>query len=141
LASEKRDLKEDFIARRGYWHPAWEQVLRYDPEYLAAYLDLSAPKTQRALEKKTQELILLAVDIAATHLYRPGARVHLEGAMKAGATRRELMEVFELVSLIGVHSVVEGALLLAELDNRDETRIQDAPGQGEETSTDPTERK
>ena len=108
------DLKREFIARRGYWAPAWDAVLKLDPRFFRAYLELSSFPQPGALDAKTRELILLAVDITATHLYRPGAKIHLQNAIDLGATPAELMEVFELASLIGVHAVVEGARMLVD---------------------------
>ncbi len=35
-------LKEDFTAKRGYWHTFWEDFLRLDPEFFEAYLDFSS---------------------------------------------------------------------------------------------------
>lgn len=34
-------LREDFTAKRGYWHAFWEDFLRLDPEFFEAYLDFS----------------------------------------------------------------------------------------------------
>ena len=99
--------------RDGHRADAWDTVLDLDPGYFKAYLDLSSPN-KPALDAKVRELICVAVDISATHMYRPGARIHIRRALELGATAAELMEVFELASLIGVHSVVEGARLLAE---------------------------
>jgi alkylhydroperoxidase/carboxymuconolactone decarboxylase family protein YurZ len=107
-------LKEEFIRRRGYWSPAWDLVLKFDPRFFEAYMQLSSFPEKGGLDPKTRELILLAVDISPTHLYRPGARIHLKHAIELGATPSELMEVFELASLVGVHSVVEGAIMLED---------------------------
>jgi alkylhydroperoxidase/carboxymuconolactone decarboxylase family protein YurZ len=110
--SDRQKLKEEFVARRGYWSEAWDLVLELDAEYFRSYMELSAGRNPKALDPKVRELVLLAVDITATHLYRPGARIHIKRALELGATTAELMEIFELASLIGVHAVVEGALLL-----------------------------
>jgi alkylhydroperoxidase/carboxymuconolactone decarboxylase family protein YurZ len=110
LSESQSKLKTEFIERRGYWTPAMELLLTLDEEYFRAYLDLSSPRG--ALEPKVREMICIAVDLAASHLYRAGARIHVQRALALGATRAELMEVFELASLIGVHSVLEGAMLM-----------------------------
>jgi alkylhydroperoxidase/carboxymuconolactone decarboxylase family protein YurZ len=113
-AADNARLKEEFIKRRGYWSPAWDLVLKFDPRFFAAYMELSSFPEKGGLDAKTRELVLLAVDISPTHLYRPGARIHLKHAIELGATPAELMEIFELASLIGVHSVVEGAIMLED---------------------------
>jgi alkylhydroperoxidase/carboxymuconolactone decarboxylase family protein YurZ len=46
---EKRlALKEDFAAKRGYWHSFWEDFLALDPEFFEAYTEFSSvPWTRR----------------------------------------------------------------------------------------------
>ena len=66
------------------------------------------------LEPKVKELVLLAMDAAATHLYQPGLRAHIRNALGLGATREEIMEVIELVSVIGIHSCAVGVPILIE---------------------------
>jgi alkylhydroperoxidase/carboxymuconolactone decarboxylase family protein YurZ len=111
-SNDREKLKQEFIERRGYWSEAWDLVLDLDADYFRSYMELSAGRSPKALDPKVRELVLLAVDITATHLYRPGARIHIKRALELGATPAEFMEIFELASLIGVHAVVEGALLL-----------------------------
>jgi alkylhydroperoxidase/carboxymuconolactone decarboxylase family protein YurZ len=52
--------------------------------------------------------------VAATHLYQPGLRAHIRNALGYGATREEIMEVIELVSVIGIHSAAVGVPILLE---------------------------
>jgi alkylhydroperoxidase/carboxymuconolactone decarboxylase family protein YurZ len=125
LSESQSKLKDDFIRRRGYWTGAMELLLTLDEEYFRAYLELSSPRG--ALEPKVREMICIAVDLAASHIYRAGARIHVQQALALGATRAELMEVFELASLIGVHSVLEGAMLM-------QAEIQQSSQKSEETS-------
>jgi alkylhydroperoxidase/carboxymuconolactone decarboxylase family protein YurZ len=47
-------------------------------------------------------------------LYEPGLRIHIRNALKHGATKEELMEVFELVSVLGMHSITMGVPVLIE---------------------------
>jgi alkylhydroperoxidase/carboxymuconolactone decarboxylase family protein YurZ len=48
----------------------------------------------------------------ATHMYTPGLKLHMQNAIRYGATPEELMQVLELASLIGVHTSVVGAEVL-----------------------------
>jgi alkylhydroperoxidase/carboxymuconolactone decarboxylase family protein YurZ len=66
------------------------------------------------LEPKVKEMIYIAFDVAATHLYQPGLRAHIRNALGYGATREEIMEVIELVSVIGIHSAAVGVPILLE---------------------------
>jgi alkylhydroperoxidase/carboxymuconolactone decarboxylase family protein YurZ len=38
---QRRRLREEFTEKRGYWHAFWEDFLRLDPEFFAAYLEFS----------------------------------------------------------------------------------------------------
>ncbi len=55
-----------------------------------------------------RELIYIAIDSATTHLYEPGLRVHIQNALKYGATVHEIMEVYQLTSVLGIHTVTFG---------------------------------
>lgn len=53
---------------------------------------------------KYKELIPIAIDAATTHLYGPGVRRHIQNALKAGATREEILETIQLTTVMGIHS-------------------------------------
>jgi alkylhydroperoxidase/carboxymuconolactone decarboxylase family protein YurZ len=38
---KRRELREEFTKKRGYWHTFWEDFLRLDPEFFKAYLEFS----------------------------------------------------------------------------------------------------
>jgi len=40
--ARQESLKGEFTAKRGYWHAFWEDFLRLDPEFFAAYLEFSS---------------------------------------------------------------------------------------------------
>jgi len=115
LDAQKEALKADFQAKRGYWHSTWEAVLRLDPEYFEAYKDFSSvpfEPSHQVLEPKVKELIYCAIDCATTHLYQPGLKLHIRNAIKHGASPEEVMEVFELASLMGIQTAIVAAPIL-----------------------------
>ena len=115
LSERQRALQADFTAKRGYWHQFWDDVLALDPDFFEAYTQFSSvPWTCGVLEPKVKELIYTAFDVAATHLYEPGLRQHIRNALDLGATKEEIMEVIELVSVIGIHSCAVGVPILLE---------------------------
>ena len=75
----------------------------------------AVPWRKNHLDDKTKELMYIAVDAAATHLYVPGIRQHIRAALKAGATRDEIMEVLELTSTLGIHAMNIGVPVLVEV--------------------------
>lgn len=115
LTAEQETLKQEFVASRGYWNPVWEQLLLHSPEFFEAYSRLSSvPWKHGTLAPKIRELIYIAIDAATTHLYLPGLRTHIRNALGHGATVAEIMEVLQLTSSIGIHTVTEGVPILLE---------------------------
>src|SRR5699024_10782874 len=109
LNEEQQNLKDRFIDERGYWSELWDQLLILNDKFFESYLNFSAvPWNKGVLEPKIKELIYIAIDSATTHLYNSGTRIHINNALKYGATKDEIMEVFELVSVLGIHACTEG---------------------------------
>jgi alkylhydroperoxidase/carboxymuconolactone decarboxylase family protein YurZ len=59
---------------------------------------------------KEIELLSIAFDASYTHMYAPGTRRHIKGALKAGATVEEIMEVLKLCVAQGVQACNLGVL-------------------------------
>jgi alkylhydroperoxidase/carboxymuconolactone decarboxylase family protein YurZ len=121
LSDHQKNLKAEFIENRGYWFPFWQQILEMSPEFFETYCNFSSvPWKTGPLEPKVKEMIYIAMDIATTHLYLPGTRIHMANALKHGATKEELMEVLQIVSVLGIHSMTEGLpILVDELQKAD----------------------
>lgn len=112
LSTHQKTLKETFQRNRGYWADTWDPVLKLSPGFFEAYTEYSSVPFQpghTALEPKIKELVYCAIDCATTHLFGPGLKIHIRNAIEKGATKEEVMEVFELASLMGVHTVLLGA--------------------------------
>ncbi|WP_217994723.1 carboxymuconolactone decarboxylase family protein [Alicyclobacillus kakegawensis] len=108
-------LRDRFIDTFGFWNEMWNSLLVADPEFFEAYLHYGGVPWQRGhLDPKTKELIHVAVDGAATHLFVPGLRDHIRQALRLGATKEELMEVLELTSTLGIHACNIGVPILVE---------------------------
>ena len=52
--------------------------------------------------------------MATTHLWSTGARRHIQNALEAGATKEEILEVIQLTSIMGIHSMNMGVPILME---------------------------
>lgn len=115
LTEHQEKLKAEFTETRGYWHSFWDEMLELDPELFAAYTEFSSvPWRTGTLEPKVKELVYIAFDTAATHLYVKGLRLHIENALDHGATAQEILEVMEIASVIGIHAATSAAPILAE---------------------------
>jgi alkylhydroperoxidase/carboxymuconolactone decarboxylase family protein YurZ len=118
MATRKRASKTPYTDRQiasGDWNPLWDQVRKWDPEFIEAYLTFrSVPHRKGPLPKKVKEFILIAINAATTHLYAPGTRRHIQNALRLGATREELLEVIQLTTIMGIHTVNMAVPILAE---------------------------
>jgi len=107
-------LTEAYIAK-GDWNPLWDAVRALDPEFVEAYLAFrSVPHRKGPLPPKFKELVLVAINVATTHLYAPGARRHMQNALRLGATAEEILEVIQLTTVMGIHSVNMAVPMLVE---------------------------
>lgn len=102
----------------GNWNPDWEPFAKLDPAWTEKVIAMAiTPVVSGVLDKKTIELIGIALDASCTHMYAPGVRRHIQRALDAGATREEITAVLQLTIMQGLHSMCLGApLLLEELD-------------------------
>jgi alkylhydroperoxidase/carboxymuconolactone decarboxylase family protein YurZ len=108
-------LQQRFVSTQGYWDATWDALLRVDPDFFEAWLGFAAvPMGSKTLEPKVKELVLCALDAAATHLYRPGIKTHMRNALHCGATQDEIMEVLEIVSVIGIHGALIATPMLEQ---------------------------
>jgi alkylhydroperoxidase/carboxymuconolactone decarboxylase family protein YurZ len=115
LTERKQQLRQSFIDARGYWNPFWEGLLELDEDFFAAYTEFSGvPWRSGPLAPKIKELIYIAVDAAATHLYADGVRQHVKQAISYGAAAAEIMEVLELTATLGIHACNVGVPILVE---------------------------
>jgi AhpD family alkylhydroperoxidase len=99
----------------GNWNPDWEPFAKLDPAWTERVIAMAiAPAVTGALDKKTIELIGIALDVSCTNLYVPGIRRHIQRALRHGATREEITAVLQLASMQGFHSICVGAPILLE---------------------------
>jgi alkylhydroperoxidase/carboxymuconolactone decarboxylase family protein YurZ len=115
LTADQERIKAEFTRTRGYWHAFWDDMLELDPELFAAYTEFSSvPWRSGTLEPKVKELVYIAFDTAATHLYVKGLKLHIENALGYGATPQEILEVMEIASVLGIHAVTSAVPILLE---------------------------
>jgi alkylhydroperoxidase/carboxymuconolactone decarboxylase family protein YurZ len=117
LTAAEQAKKEAFIKARGYWQPWTEALLRLDPAFLETYGKYAGyPAATGPLSRKMCELIYVALDGSATHLFRPGLALHLRLALESGASVQEIIDVLRLATAQGLDGPAIGvAMLTAEL--------------------------
>ncbi|MBI2368794.1 MAG: carboxymuconolactone decarboxylase family protein [Deltaproteobacteria bacterium] len=102
----------------GLAHGGHQVVAEMDPGYFATlkqfYIDGTVQRPDGVLPRATKELIIMAV-CAAMARFR-GCRLHMERALRAGATFREALEALETAAIPGGLPVLwNGAEILGEL--------------------------
>ena len=115
----------DQMRRSGNWNEAWNEFAELDPQWTEKFMDMGTlPIRSGALDRKTIELLLLAVNASCMHLYAPGVRRHIGGALDQGASKEEIMAVLQLVTAMGIQSCSLGApILKEELAAREDSSI------------------
>lgn len=78
----------------------WETLAEGQPKVMKAFSELiRAAKSPGALDTKTKEIIALAIGVAA---HCDGCiAFHTQGALKAGATRAEIMDALGVAVMMG----------------------------------------
>ena len=115
VAERKERLKDAFRASRGYFDEVWDEIIGLDLDFFEEYERFSSvPWHHGTLDAKTKELIAIGLNASVTHMYMPGVRAHIRQALKFGATKDEIMEVFQLVAVLGVHSLTVGLPIFVE---------------------------
>ena len=66
------------------------------------------------LSARDVELLSIAFDASITHMYAPGTRRHIKGALKLGASMEEIMEVLKLCVAAGPEVWQMAVPILAE---------------------------
>ena len=66
------------------------------------------------MSPKDVELLSIAFDASITHMYAPGTRRHIRGALKAGASMEEIMEVLKLCVVGGAEACYMAIPIFAE---------------------------
>ena len=105
----------DRMRAAGQWNIAWDPFFELDPHWTDAFMATGvAIYGSKTFTPKEVELLSIAFDASYTHMYAPGTRRHIKGALKAGATMEEIMEVLKLRVVQGVQACNLGVPILAE---------------------------
>ena len=93
---------------------AFDTLELWDPAWSAAVENVTKNPWSGTLDRKTVELISVAINAACTNLNADGTRRHIRRALDAGATRDELLMVLKMASLLSIHVCSLGAPILLE---------------------------
>ena len=116
LTATQREIRAEFVRRRGYWADDWQLILELAPEIMAAYTDVSAYAWENGtLDAKTREFMYIATTASVSHIHPIGIRTHGRNALRAGATAHELVTVLALLGGIGIAGYLLAVDVLEEV--------------------------
>lgn len=99
----------------GQWNSAWDPFFELDPQWTDQFFATGiSVYTSGVFTPRFVELLSIAFDASFTHMYAPGTRRHIKGALKAGGTVEEIMEVLKLCVSSGAEALRLGVPILAE---------------------------
>lgn len=99
----------------GQWNVAWDPFLALDAGWTDAFMATGASiYGSGVLPAKEIELLSIAFDASFTHMYAPGVRRHVQNALKAGASMKEIFEVLKICVAQGVQACNLGVPILEE---------------------------
>jgi alkylhydroperoxidase/carboxymuconolactone decarboxylase family protein YurZ len=105
----------DKVKAIGQWNTAWDPFVELDPQWTDEFMATGGGLyASGILPSKDMELLSIALDASYTHMYAPGTRRHIKGALKAGATIEEIMEALKLCVAQGAQACNLGVPILAE---------------------------
>jgi alkylhydroperoxidase/carboxymuconolactone decarboxylase family protein YurZ len=112
----------------GQWNTAWDPFYELSPAWTDDYFAFGISIYKTGLfTPRFMELISIAFDASITHMYAPGTRRHIKGALEAGATPEEIMAVLQLCVSMGVQACAQGVpILVEELARRENEPSADA---------------
>lgn len=124
----------DELRERGAWSSGLERFAEWDPDWTERCARVTNnPWTTGVLPIKWIELICIALNAASTHRNEPGVRRHVRAALRAGATRDEILATFKGVSVLGIHSVAVTLPIL--FDEAGKVGVQPGPRSAEIVDT------
>lgn len=98
----------------GLFDESLDVMAEWSAEWTEKFMTLvQDTQLNNVLDPKLVALIRLNIDVTATHLYVPGVQRHIRAALRLGATRAEILEVFKLASVVGIHACALGVPILA----------------------------
>jgi alkylhydroperoxidase/carboxymuconolactone decarboxylase family protein YurZ len=105
----------DKMREIGQWNTAWDPFFELDPVWTDQFFATAIGLYQGGpISAKDIELLSIAFDASVTHMYAPGTRRHIKGALKLGASMEEIMEVLKLCVAAGAESCLMALPILAE---------------------------
>jgi alkylhydroperoxidase/carboxymuconolactone decarboxylase family protein YurZ len=113
--SDPRVVSADQSEEIGPWNAALAQLRAWHRDWAETCEKMTAkPWIGGVLPRSFIELVGVALNAACTNLSPEGTRRHIRAALKAGATREEILFVLKCAAAMAIHSCSLGAPILHE---------------------------
>ena len=114
-SDRKIDVTVDGSGETGPWDDALATLREWDPIGRDMRENDDEPlEFDGILPRKTVELVGVALNAACTNLDPDGTRRHIRAALRAGASREEILMVLRMASVMAIHSCSLAAPILLE---------------------------
>lgn len=115
LTAEQEAFKQEYIRKRGYWVEFNDGLLKYSQAFLETYMKYAAlPAAEGPLSPRMVELVYVAADASATHMFGEGLLIHTKLALARGASPTDVVETLQIATAQGVEGVTMGVEILVE---------------------------
>jgi alkylhydroperoxidase/carboxymuconolactone decarboxylase family protein YurZ len=115
-SAEAEQARADYRALFGELLPDAEAAITLDAQFYQCWLDFAAAPLQGGvLPAKEAHLIALAAYAQCTQLSREGVERQVRAALAAGASSQEVLDVFRLITSMGIHAMVFALPIINEL--------------------------
>lgn len=113
---DREQIKQNFVAQRGYWREWTQTLLQENPGFVAQYATYAGyPASTGPLSARMVELIYVGLDASGSHLFGAGLQTHMQKAVEAGASTADIFDVLHLVAVQGGMCVAQAAQQLSEV--------------------------
>jgi len=115
MTTREETAKPSDSALPSPWVAALNKLQEWDPTWAEQAVKMTTnPWADGILPTKFIELVLIGLNASRTNLNPEGTRRHIQAAIAAGASRKEILFVLKCASVVSIHSFSFNAPLLVQ---------------------------
>ena len=116
MDKERQEIRDMVVAAgRGQFTGWWAQLLEFSPQSLLHIHRLQEVGEQDGpISSMMRHLIWVVADLALMHLYPRGAGIHVRIALEEGATFRQVIQAFEIATVVSIRGQRMGMSVILE---------------------------
>lgn len=116
MDKERQEIRDMVVAAgRGPFTGWWAQLLEFSPQSLLHIHRLQEiGEEDGPISPMMRHLIWVVADLALMHLYPRGAGIHVRIALEEGATFRQVIQAFEIATVVSIRGQRVGIPIILE---------------------------